>query len=130
MLQDAWQQPRIINMITFYGGQIKKEYRGEYSLVVADGKHEDYDIFLQPTDSDEFIHLTGVADVHEQNKRAYIGLSVGAGQEATRRLSGRKKSPAVFEELDEFLVLSHFLARARKNERQKCPYQERVCRGE
>ena len=47
-------------MLTFCGGQILKEFRGDLVIVISrDEPSETYDTFMFPVISEEFIYLTG-----------------------------------------------------------------------
>ncbi len=96
-------------MKAYYGGQIKREYRGDLAVVVTtNSDRKGYDAFMYPTNSDEFAHLTGSRAVLHPTDRVYIGVSHQAGEALLRSTNGKKIGELDFRSIDELVVIPYF----------------------
>lgn len=99
-------------MRAFFGGQIKQECRGDLAVVVAREKTPEgcrYGSFMYPTNSEEFLHLTGVNTYHYPVDRVYMGLSHDAGQEVIRATVDQDPTNVDFRSIDRLVVNPYFL---------------------
>lgn len=97
-------------MRTFFGGQIKKEFRGGLSAVITEGEcAKKIYTFLYPTNSEEFVYLTGARSVNYASYRVYIGISQDAGEAITRITNEKKFDENDLRRIDEMVVIPHFL---------------------
>jgi hypothetical protein len=97
-------------MRVFFGGQIKEDCRGDLAVVVArDDSLKKYDTFLYPTNSEEFVHLTGVRAARYQPDRVYIGVSHDAGESVIRGTVDRNPEEVDLRGIDRLVVHAHFL---------------------
>ena len=94
-------------MEVYFGGQIRKEFRGDLAAVVMRGKH-----FLGPISSKEFIRLTYRAGRESHLiERVYIGISSNVGDVISRIESTPGKSPTKLRDLDHLVVDAYFLSK-------------------
>ena len=101
-------------MRVFFGGQIKKECRGNLATVVSrqgtgQEKSPWYDVFVYPIDSEEFVSLTGVREVNNPIERVYIRVSHKTGGEIANLVNGRHIDAIDLKIIDSWVVLPHFL---------------------
>ena len=104
-------------MRAFFGVQIKEECRGNLATVVNRqeltnpvGTWSVYRVFIQPTDSEDFIHLTGVRDPTNPLERVYVGVSFEIGNRIANLLSDKLDvHGAYLRRVDESVVIPHFL---------------------
>ncbi len=93
-------------MKSFFGGQIKKEHRGDLAAVITREKEKgEYGTFICSINSEDFIHLTGKGAA----KRAYIGLNQEAADDAARYGSDLNTGNVKIGGLDHLFVIPHFL---------------------
>ena len=95
-------------MAVYLGGQIKKECRGELAVVVCNGSGPEYDAFLYPIQSEEFVNLTGVRAASNPIVRVYSGVNQSSGQDLVRRVSSVHSDPTILRELDDLVVIPFF----------------------
>lgn len=101
-------------MRIFFGGQITRERRGDLAAVVSrqqtgQGESPVYDVFVYPTRSEEFDHLTGVRAVNHLLERVYIGVSVETGGQIATLVNGRRADEIDLRTIDELVAVPHFL---------------------
>jgi hypothetical protein len=97
-------------MRAFFGGQIKQECRGDLAAVIAKNRTSgEYDSFLYPTDSEEFIQLTGVRAVRCPVERVYIGISQSVGNELMKESNSKEFDKVNLRSLDVMVVNPYFL---------------------
>ena len=101
-------------MKVFFGGQIMKGCRGDLSLVITESilgnkATKEYASFLYPTNSEDFIHLTGIRSVDNELFRVYIGLNKHFSEEIMRRASDKPKEKVDLDSLDKLVVQDLFL---------------------
>jgi len=96
-------------MRAFFGGQIKKEHRGNLALVVETPEDPNglYTPFLCQVDSKEFSQRTGAGYANKMPKRVYIGVSQRAGDQARRTISSTHVSRDL-DSVDYMLILPCF----------------------
>lgn len=97
-------------METFFGGQIKEECRGNFSVIVSKGEvPKRYDLFMYTMDSEEFIYLTGARVAKYPFDRAYLGVSHDAGEKVIAGLVDKNPAEVDLRSIDKLVVASYFL---------------------
>jgi len=97
-------------MRIFIGGQIRQECRGDLAVIIArDETLEKYDAFLYPTNSEEFVHLTGVRAARYLPDRVYVGLSHDAGASVIIDTVNKNPDEVDLRSIDKLVVIPHFL---------------------
>lgn len=91
-------------MITYFGGQIKPEHKGDLVVIVRRDEGYTYHASTHLKTSREFL-----ADVMDPPlpERVYIGVNQQATEEITRRVTGM--DPSTIGHLDNLVVDGHFL---------------------
>ena len=99
-------------MKAFFGGHIQGACRGDMATVINRRRGESkYGVFIYPVSSDEFFHLTGVADVYSPVERVYIGVSNEAAGKIALYVDAARSGELDFRNVDALIVEPHFLGR-------------------
>lgn len=100
-------------MRAFFGGMIEKEHRGDNAVVIRKKEKivdkESYGVFIYPIFSEEFIQLTGVMQIRNPVERAYIGVSLPAGEVIAKKVDGRLIDYINLRTIDDLIIRPHFL---------------------
>ena len=97
-------------MKVYLGGQINRNHRGTFALLIgANQSTESVDCFLHPLLSEDFFQITGERAASYPLERIYEHISPEIGKEIIRDVSDMRFKDIDFLELDRRVVINFFL---------------------
>lgn len=99
-------------MVTYVGGQIKQDCRGDLALVITPGEvPRTYGAFLYTQEDPEFIVLTGVRAVEFPPVRIYAGVNKKVAEQIIDEVHHKRADDLNLREIDARVINSPFIER-------------------